>query len=565
MANLTPSEDIKRFGELENQASQFRALWDEIQRYVVPWRDPIQGLNHTGEKQTDRVFDSTAIHALTIASAAMHGMTTPSSTRWFSLVHPDPLMQEVLEVSQWLEDSSNRAMKAIQQSNFNQTTQELDSDLLAFGTGALYIRVKEATAGNSFPGFQFDILSPGSYVVAENADGIVDTIYRKFRMSVSAIFQKWGENSGKKVQDLMEAKKFDHRLWIVHSVCPRSGDVRFDNDLKVPRKNRPFMSRWMVLESDATLTTGNTQGSGLSSEPHVLMEDGLFEFPFLVPRWRKMSGEVYGRSPIIDALPDIRTLNQAVEFRLKAWSLAIAPPIASSDRGVIGDVRLIPFGRTTVRGNPRDVIMPIDIGANFNVANFQEEQLRDKIRQALFIEQIQSAQSQGLTPKSATEASINFEMMTRILGPVANRLQPEFLAPLVSNVFRMMQRHNAVLPAPADLLESGGSLDVIYEGPLSRAQSIQEVDAVSRWLQIALPIAEIDPSVIAWVDFSELGKALADAVSIPKKVMKSREQVESELAQAKEQRANQQMQANMLAGAEVINKVSPAVTRGPAG
>lgn len=562
MPDLSPAEHLQRFNELENQSSNFRSLWDEIQRYVVPWRDPVQGATSRGEKQTNKIFDSTAVNALTIASAAMHGMTTPSSSRWFSLRHPIPALNERVEVGAWMEESSKRVMTALQQSNFNQSSQEMDSDLLAFGTGAMFIRVKDPVRGLPFPGLQFRTLSPGSYVVVENEDGFVDTIYRKMRMSVWAIVRKWGlENVGREIQELWEQKKFDQRKFVIHAVLPRKKGVQTANDLRVPRKERPFTSLWMVTSSDGTHSVGNHMGIGLmNGAPHVLMEDGLFEFPFFVPRWRLMSGEVYGRSPIIDALPDIRTLNQAVEYRLQAWQLAIAPPIATRDRGVIGDVRLAPFGRTNVRGNPREAIMPIDIGANFNVANFQEEQLRDQIRKALFIEQIQSAQSQGLTPKSATEVSINFEMMTRILGPVANRLQPEFLSPLVTTTFRMLQRHDALPPAPDELVEQGGDLGVLYEGPLARSQSIQEVDAISRWLQVALPISEVNPEILAWVDFKEMGRTLADAVSLPRSVMKSRETVEQETAQAAQVRAAQQQQVDALQGAEVLNKVTPAVT-----
>lgn len=567
MPDLTPQQHSRRYNELETQAAQWRTLWEELQNYVAPWRDPVQTAKHSGQKQTDKIFDSTASHVVNISSAAVHGMTMPAGTKWFTATHPIRQIAEQVEVGQWLEGVTTTITDAFLSSNLAQESQEFITDLLVFGTACLYMEAKAPSASRPTPSLRFRAMPPGSYVIAENADGLVDTVYRKFKLSVDAIVRRWGpEKSGPAVKKLWDEGKLDTKMNILHATMPRDArDVREGDDISVPKKNRPFMSEWIVLGQSSAVTAGGAPGTqvggGLASEKelHVLESDGLFEFPFLVARWRKMSGEDYGRSPGIDALPDIRTLNQAVEYRLKAWTLAIAPPIATSDRGVIGDVRLVPFGRTHVRGNPRDSIMPIDIGANFNVANFSEEQLRDQIRRAFFIDQLQRAESQGKSPKSATEVSISFELMMRILGPVASRLQTEFLAPLIKNAYRLIRRGNGFTPAPEALLAEGTGIDVEYQGPLARAQSIQEVDAVNRWLQVALPLAELRPEILAWVDFSELGKSLADAVSVPREVMKSRKQVEAETQQAQEEAAAQAQQADLLAAGEVINKVTPAV------
>jgi len=398
-------------------------------------------------------------------------------------------------------------------------------------------------------------------MVAENDDGIVDTVYRKLTMSAAAIVRRWEEKAGKFVMDLVDSGQHDAQVRLLQAIAPRNGDeISPLNDRSVPAKRRPWSNILMVMDSTDVPLAGTSTGFTPSGKPvHVINEGGFFEMPVLVPRWQKMSGESYGRSPIMHAMPDIRTLNQAVELRLKAWQLAIAPPVLTSDRGVIGDVRLNPYGRTHIRNqNPRDAVVPLDLGANFNVANFQEEELRQAIRRALFIDTIQSAQSQGLTPKSATEVSINFEMMMRILGPVATPLQSEYLAPLAVNVFRSMQRHGALLPMPG-ALEDLESLQVIYEGPLARAQSIQEVDAVSRFMQVALPLAEFSPEIMQWVNFSELGKTLAEAVSFPKIAMRSRQQVEQQAQQQAAQQQAVQQQQDVLGAAEVVNKVTPAV------
>lgn len=558
--DLTIEEHAARAADLETQASNFRNVWQEIQDFVVPNRDPIISRVMQGQKETDFIFDSTAGHALIMAAAAMGGLTTPQGMSWFRYSTPDESLNQLQEVGAWAEDSTVRALGALNNSNFAAEDQMIRSDLLAFGTGALMMVEKQATA-DRFPGLIFRALPPGSYVVAENEDGIVDTCYRKLTMSAAAIVQRWEGKAGKFVMDLVDSGQHDAQVRLLQAIAPRNGDeISPLNDLSVAPKRRPWTNILMVMDStDVPLASTSTGFTPTGKPVHVINEGGFFEMPVLVPRWMKMSGESYGRSPIMTAMPDIRTLNQAVELRLKAWQLAIAPPILTSDRGVIGDVRLNPYGRTHIRNqNPRDAVVPLELGANFNVANFQEEELRQSIRRALFIDTIQSAQSQGLTPKTATEVSINFEMMMRILGPVATPLQSEYLAPLVINIFRSMERHGALLPLPAPLQELG-SLQVIYEGPLARAQSIQEVDAASRFMQVALPLAELAPEIMQWINFSELGKTLADAVSFPKKAMKSRAEVEQQAQQQAAQQQAAQQQQDVLGAAEVVNKVTPAV------
>ncbi len=556
---LTFVEHAARAHELEVQASNFRNVWQEIQDYVVPWRDPIISRVSAGQKETDFIFDSTPSHALVMAAAAMGGLTTPQGMKWFQYATADKALNELQEIGAWAEDTSSRALGALNNSNFAAEDQMIRSDLLAFGTGALMMVEKQPKFG-TFPGFIFRALPAGSYVAAESEDGIVDTVYRKLTLSVGAIVQRWQGKSGKLVLDLHREGKMDTQIHLLQAIAPRTGNnVSLKNERSVAPKNRPWTNLLMVMDNSDTPTAGNADAFTNAKPVHVINEGGFYEMPVLVPRWQKMSGETYGRSPIMHAMPDIRTLNKAVELRLKAWQLAVAPPVLTSDRGVIGDVRLNPYGRTNIRNmNPADAVVPLQLGVNFNVANFQEEELRQAIRRSLFIDTIQSARSEGLTPKSATEVSINFEMMMRILGPVATPLQSEYLAPLVMNVFRSMQRHGALQAMPADL-EALGGLQVIYEGPLSRAQSIQEVDAVSRFMQVALPLAELNPEIMTWVNFRELGKTIAEATSFPKAAMKSRKQVEQETQQRAAQQQNAQNQQDLLGAAEVVNKVTPAV------
>ena len=371
--DLSADEHVERARELEVQASNFRNVWQEIQDFVVPWRDPVISQIAQGQKETDFIFDSTASHALTLAAAAMGGLTTPQGMQWFKYTTPDQELNKLQEIGAWTEDTTQRALAALNHSNFAAEDQMIRSDLLAFGTAGLMMVEKPPVASRIHPGFVFRALPVGSFVVSENQDGIVDTIYRKLSRTAISLQREFGpERVGRHVNDLCE-KNPDTVVRLLQAIAPRNGDeISPDNDVSVPPKRRPWTNILMVMDNtDMPLSSQSAGFSPISKPIHVIMEGGFFEMPALVPRWLKMSGESYGRSPIMNAMPDIRTLNRAVELRLKAWQLAIAPPVVTADRGVIGDVRLNPYGRTHVRnGSPRDAVVPLDLGANFNVANF---------------------------------------------------------------------------------------------------------------------------------------------------------------------------------------------------
>jgi hypothetical protein len=56
----------------------------------------------------------------------------------------------------------------------------------------------------------------------------------------------------------------------------------------------------------------------------VVVERTLRYNPFIVFRWSVMPGEVYGRGPVLFALPDAKSLNKTKELILKNASMAVS-------------------------------------------------------------------------------------------------------------------------------------------------------------------------------------------------------------------------------------------------
>jgi len=277
----------------------------------------------------------------------------------------------------------------------------------------------------------------------------------------------------------------------------------------------------------------------------VVRTGGYNEFPYLVPRWSKATGEIFGRSPSYNALPDIKTLNKAVEIGLKAWAKAIDPPLLVQDDGVIGRVRMTPGGVTVVRHD--GAIKPLQIGSNWQITDLKENQLRTSIRQAYYSDQLQLQDGPQMT---ATEVQVRYELMQRLLGPTLGRFQTEFLNPLIERTFGIMLRAGGLLPEP-DVIK-GQKIDIEYVGPLARSQRMEESVAIDRLYALAMNVVQIDPSIMDNINHDEAIRLRGDLLGVPKIILRAREEVEElreqrQQAQMAQQQAEQQQQAAQAA------------------
>ena len=507
----------KRLAAMAGERGTWEDHWQEILDYVMPRKADITFVRSKGEKRTEVLYDSTAITANTLLAASLQGTLTSPSLPWFHMKLRDRESNDDRDVQIWLEDSAQRMYDGFNDSNFNTEVHEMYLDLTSIGTGAIF--VEEDVAGFSKGGLHFKALHISEYYITENNKGKVDTLYRKYKLSaVQAISEFGEENLGDKVLQAAKEKP-DKQFVFIHAVEPTKDYERATG--KKSGTKLPFHS-CHVCEEDKM----------------VVRRGGYNEFPYLVPRWSKATGEIFGRSPSYNALPDIRTLNKAVEIGLKAWAKAIDPPLLVIDDGVIGRVRTTPAGITVVRSE--NAIKPLQIGANWQITDMKEGQLRVAIRQAFYSDQLQLQDGPQMT---ATEVQVRYEMMQRLLGPTLGRFQSEFLNPLIERVFGIMFRDGALGEAPEALQDQ--QMDIEYVGPLARSQRMEEGVAIERLYQMAFNIAQVDPSIMDNIDHDAAVRLRAVLLGVPKSIMRDPDEIEEKrIAQAQ---AQQQQQQAMMA------------------
>ena len=511
----------KRVDTLSQERGTWEVNWQEILDYVMPRKADVVTLRTRGEKRTEVLFDSTAITANNLLAASLQGTLTSPSLPWFSIKLRDEELNEDRDVQLWLEDTARRMYDTFNETNFNTEVHEMYLDLCSIGTAALF--VEEGSNGFDTDGIHFNCLHIAEYYIQESIDGKVDTLYRKYKLTARQAVQEFGfDNVGEKIQTASKEKP-DHKFNFIHAVEPTADYERSTGKSATKLK---FHSCHVCEEDKMVVRTG-----------------GYNEFPYLVPRWSKATGEIFGRSPSFNALPDIKTLNKAVEIGLKAWAKAIDPPLLVQDDGVIGRVRMTPAGITVIRND--GAVKPLQIGTNWQITDLKENQLRTAIRQAYYSDQLQLQEGPQMT---ATEVQVRYELMQRLLGPTLGRFQSEFLNPLIERVFGIMYRAGALLKEP-DIIQ-GTKIDVEYLGPLARSQRMEESVAIERLYSLAMNIAQIDPAIMDNIDHDEAVRLRGKLLGVPKTVLRGKDDVDN----MRTMRAEQAQMAQMAQEQQALGK-----------
>ena len=523
MAKTDLSKSIlKRFDRLSAQRQNWETHWQEVADYMMPRKADVTKLRSKGDKRTELIFDSSPLQAVELLAASLHGMLTNPSTPWFSLRFKDDMENED-EAKEWLESATETMYAAFNRSNFQQEIFELYHDLITFGTAAMYIEEDSEDI------LKFSTRHINEVYIAENDKGRIDTVYRKFKISARAAIQQFGSAVSNKV-DTINAKDPYEEVEIIHAVYPRSDF----NPNKKDKSNMPFESVYIEYSSGDELSVS-----------------GFREFPFVVPRYLKASHEIYGRSPAMTALPDVKMLNEMSKTTIKSAQKQVDPPLLVPDDGFILPVRTVPGGLNFYRSGTRDRIEALNIGANTPLGLNMEEQRRNSIRNAFYVNQLMMQQGPQMT---ATEVIQRNEEKMRLLGPVLGRLQSELLKPLIDRTFNIILRNNLFAPAPEFL--SGQDIEIEYVSPLAKAQKSTELQSIMRAIEIMGSLSNVAP-VFDHINMDKLVRHLADIVGVPQKILKPQNQLNAERQQAEQQQEEMQQMQQVQQIAEAGGKIAP--------
>ena len=514
----------KRKGKLKAQRGIWETHWQDLTNFVLPNSADFSLQRSKGDKRSTLIYDSTGVHANEMLAAGLHGMLTNPASNWFSLrlKSSQEEMAQQTDVKNWLEDTTTAILSEIASPAvaFPSHIHEYYLALCSIGTACMFIGEPARRDGISFRAIHIDEI-----YIAESADGIIDTVFREFKMTVRQIVQKWGEAAlSPRIKRMYEKKDYDKEVELLHCVYPR-------DDVEKGKKAATMLPVASVYIDE--------------KDQHVLAEGGFDEMPYMVSRWAKTTGEVFGRSPAMTALPDIKMLQEMMKTTIKAGQKIVDPPLLVPDDGVIGPIRTVPGGLNYYRSSTGARIEPLLTGGNIPISFQMMEDLRNRIRTTFFLDQLQF---QGGPQMTATEVVERTERTLRLLGPTLGRLQSEFLGPMIERIFGVLSRANKLPPAPAIISEQ--ELKIEYVSPLARAQRQTETQGIMRTLEFVGPIAGMDPQAAQIVKGADMVRHIAELNGVPPKLLKSDNDL---MEEAKAQQQAMAAQQQMMQGAQVMD------------
>lgn len=489
MRDAIAEQIVKRQEQLAAERAAWEAHWQELADYVLPRRADFTIRRTEGEKRTEKIFDATATYANELLAAALHGFLTNPAAKWFQLRSRNRDLTHSDEVKRWLAQAEDKmlAIFASPRLKFSGHIHELYLDLGAFGTGCMFVGERVGD-GLIFRGHHL-----AEVFVAENAFGMIDTVYRKFQYTARQASQRWGSAKLSAAIGRALQKESDKPFDFIHAVFPREERKagRLDS------RSKPWASIWVDVDGGS-----------------VLEERGFDEFPYMVPRWYKTSGETYGRSPAMTVLPDIKMINAMSRTVIKGAQKIVDPPLLVPDDGYLLPVRTVPGGLNFKRPGTED-IQPLITHARVDIGLEMMEQRRQVIRAAFFGSLFQTPES---PIKTATQVLHESDEKLRMLGPMLGRLQSELLGPLIERVFNILLRAGQFDSPPQAL--QGQEVDIEYVSPIANAQKASEAHSLLRWFETMAPFGQIDSSVFDLIDNDEAGRLAANALGVPTRVMR---------------------------------------------
>ena len=517
---------LKRQKKAQGVAYLWASLFQAAYYYAIPQRNRYwRPKQFQGEFRGTRIYDTTAVEATKTFVSKLHDAMTPPGVQWGYLMLDDEYTTEdIVQVEQAqmaLDEYMRKLFNYIHASNFDVAINECYFDL-AIGTSCLICNQNNDEVPLIFTSVPMDVLS-----IEEAMTGRVESWYRTWQdTKINEITQRWPKAI---ITSSMQNDMMQDRDSVVAKIYE---GVMYKPELGA----KPYC--YIVC-----------------TDMDILFVEYLESNPGIVWRFQKTNNEVYGRGPIVDALPSIISLQEMARVELASANLNTFRPYMGFSDSVFNPhtFKLEPFTIIPVApigSGGQFPLQPLPESANPQFAQLTINDLRYQIKQLLYSDQLLNASIDSKQPMTTTEIQVQQQQLAQRIGPLFSRLQQEFLWPLIKRVSYILDKMG-LLPMPKI---DGKLVQFKYKSPLALAKGQQEIGRFTNWVQLMQGMfgpqvtqLYINPDTSPWV--------LAEMMQVDKRFLNSPEGVKQATQQLQQQ--GQDMQDQMAANGEAPQLPAP--------
>lgn len=536
MQYQTPRQrKLQRKSALYMERSSWVEHWREISDYQLPRAGRFFASDRNdGKKRHNNIYDNTAMFSIrTLSAGMMAGMTSPARP-WFRLGLKDKDLMESANVKNWLHQTGTLIRSIYAQSNTYRALHTVYEELGTFGTAATFMLPDFDNVVHHYP------MTIGEYALAHNHKGEVDTVVREVDMTVGQIVEQFGiANVSQTVKNMFDQGNFDKWVTIIHMVEPRR-----DRDVsKKDAVNKRFSSVYFEAGSDDT--------------SKFLRESGFDRFPALTPRWTVTGNDIYGTSPGMECLGDVKQLQHEQLRKAQGIDYQTLPPLQVPTAYKGQDKARMPGGVYYVDATGPGGGVRSAFEVNLNLQHLREDivDVRERIKSSYYADLFLMLANDTRSGITATEVAERHEEKLLMLGPVLERLHNELLSPMIDITFDYCREAN-ILPIPPKEMQ-GMELDIEFISTLAQAQRAVASQGMDQLIGRAINMSSVKPDVLDKINFDQIIDDTGDMFGVNPALIVPDDVV----ANIRAERAQKQAAQNALASAPLMANAAQSASQ----
>lgn len=543
---------LNRNTQLKANKSPWLDLWQMIGEFIHMRRMDFTTARQPGEFLTREIFDATAPKSAKTCASSLLAMLWPQSVKRIRLAPPKSL-PDTREIKTYYEFVTQKLIDVMDnpKAGLPMALDEYMLDEVCFGTCGVEALPDRKTK------VVYKAWGVKNLSIAEGADGFVDTLYVEMRLPVHIIVKTYGyKKVSEKLRGLFDARKFDEEFNVLIAIEPRLTD---DFNSK-GNAGMPWQS--VHIEMDTK---------------HFLKESGFTETPIKVARFWKILGEVYGRSPGMDALPSALEANAIWEAVTIAIEKTLDPPLGVLDDGKLGGGEIdtsagaVNVFNITGKAGEKNPIFPLYTVGEIKHTVDLLQSLSEEISDHFFIDRLLDFNNE--TRMTLGEANLRNKLRNSTLGSIFTRQIAEMFSPLIERTFNILLDQGefgviegsvehviatqfndetpVIIPkAVADLMKKGGDVyQIEYFTPALRVMQAEEMDGILRTVD-SLTLMKNAGFVNAEDNFDGdiIARRVSDISGAPSEIKRAAKDVEA-IREERDAVAAEMRQAEMIKGA----------------
>lgn len=466
-------------------------------------------------------------------------MMRPYGVDWFG-IETRTSVDEDNEAKKYLERNTKIMRRAMFDpvSQFKRTMKMTDHDLAAFGQGVAQVEYDRDSVSLLYRNWHLR-----DVVWCQNARGVIDTVFRRFKMSVRELNKYFKGNISPKLKIELEKDKY-REIDCLHVEMP-SEDYIFEGGKKT---SQPVVSLFIDIENQ-----------------FVMEQTGIPETSYVIPRWILAGQAPYAISPaIVAALPDARLIQAMSLVILDAGEKSVNPPIIYQDGVLRGDLNMYAGGATAVDPEYDEAMGEAVRAIQIDRSGIQHglllrADIKEALRAAFYLDKLDLPPAMGSGDMTATEVMQRVQAYIRQAGPLFDPMEEDYNGQLCLKTYNLLNRNFAFGP-PDEVPDSlkGKDIHFAFKSPLTETVEQKKGQLFIQAQGLLAQVANVDPGAVQMFDFRTALRDAWDGLDVPASWVRSEAQMEELNAQqAEAQQAKVALEA-MGAGAEVAQKVGDA-------